>query len=83
VIANYWSLHVFTVSEVVTTKVLMKTIFFGLRLIVKLVHSVESFGIQVYSLGLECPDEDAGPKDSDRSQLIVGVSTPGGPWTDE
>jgi hypothetical protein len=61
----------------------MKTIFFGLRLIVKLVHSVESFGIQVYSLGLECPDEDAGPKDSDRSQLIVGVSTPGGPWTDE
>jgi hypothetical protein len=58
------------VSEVVTTKILMKTIFSGLCLIVKLVHSAESFGIRVYSLATECPDEDTESNDSIRSQLM-------------
>jgi hypothetical protein len=48
----------------------MKTIFSGLRLIVKLVHSAKSFGIRIYSLASECPDEDAEPNDSVRSQLM-------------
>jgi hypothetical protein len=36
----------------------------------KLVHSVEGFGIRVYSLASESPDEDAEPNDSIRSQLM-------------
>jgi hypothetical protein len=58
------------VSEVVTTKILMKSIFSGLRLIMKLMHSAKSFGIRVYSLASECLDVDAEPDDSVRSQLI-------------
>jgi hypothetical protein len=45
----------------------MKTIFSGLRLIVKLVHSAEGFGIRVYSLALESLDKDVEPNDSVRS----------------
>jgi hypothetical protein len=36
----------------------------------KLMHSAKSFGIRVYSLASECPDEDAEPNDSVRSQLM-------------
>jgi hypothetical protein len=48
----------------------MKPIFSGLRLIMKIMHSAKSFGIRVYSLASECPDEDAEPNDSVRSQLM-------------
>src|SRR5688572_16688590 len=48
----------------------MKTIFSGLRLIMKLVHSTEGFSIRVSSLASESPDEDAEPNDSVRSQLM-------------
>jgi hypothetical protein len=52
----------------------MKTIFSGLRLIMKLVHSAEGFGIRVCSLASESPDEDDEPNDSVRSQLMKIVS---------
>jgi hypothetical protein len=48
----------------------MKSIFSGLRLIMKLMHSAKSFGIRVYSLASKCPDVDVEPNDSVRSQLM-------------
>jgi hypothetical protein len=48
----------------------METIFSGLCLIVKLVHSVEGLGIRVYSMASESPDKDTEPNDSVRSQLM-------------
>jgi hypothetical protein len=48
----------------------MQPIFSGLRLVMQLVHSAESFSIRVHSLASKGPDEDAEPNDSVRGQLM-------------
>jgi hypothetical protein len=42
----------------------------GLRLIVQLMHSTESFGIWAHPLASEGPDKDAEPNNSVRIQLM-------------
>jgi hypothetical protein len=48
----------------------MQPVFSSLRLVMQLMHSVESFGIRVYSLASESPDEDTEPNDGIRGQLM-------------
>jgi hypothetical protein len=48
----------------------MKTICPGLRLIVQLMHSIESFGIWSHPLASKGLDKDIEPKNSIRGQLM-------------
>jgi hypothetical protein len=49
-IAKHRGLHILAISEVIITKIFMQSVFSGLRLVVKLMHSAESLSIQVHSL---------------------------------
>jgi hypothetical protein len=48
----------------------MQPVFSGLRLVMQLMHSAESFSIWVHFLASKGPDEDAEPNDSVRGQLM-------------
>jgi hypothetical protein len=48
----------------------MQPVFFGLRLVMQLMHSAESFSIRVHLLALKSLDEDTKPNDSIRGQLM-------------
>jgi hypothetical protein len=48
----------------------MQPIFFGLCLVMQLMHSAESFSIWLHSLTSKGPNVDAEPNDGVRSQLM-------------
>jgi hypothetical protein len=58
------------IHKIVTAKIFMKAICPGLRLIMQLVHSAESFGICTHPLASEGPDIDAESNNSVGSQLM-------------
>jgi hypothetical protein len=53
-----WSLRILVIHKIVATKIFMKTICLGLRLVVQFMHSRECFGIWAHPLASEGPDED-------------------------
>jgi hypothetical protein len=69
-IANYRDLRIFPICEVVAAKVLMKTIRSGLRLVVQLVHLVESFSIRTHTQASERPYVDTKSNDCIGCQLM-------------
>jgi hypothetical protein len=58
------------IRKIVATKIFMKTVCPGLRLVVQLVHSAERFGIWAHPLPSEGPDEDAKPNDGVKGHLM-------------
>jgi hypothetical protein len=58
------------IRKIVATKIFMKIVCPGLRLVVQLVQSTERFGIWAHPLALESPDEDAKSYNGIRGQLM-------------
>jgi hypothetical protein len=54
-VADYRGLGIFSIRKVIETKVLVKAIRSGLRLVVQLMHPTESFSISTHTLASESP----------------------------
>jgi hypothetical protein len=57
-VAKNRSLRILSIHKIVATKILMKAICPGLRLVMQLVHLIESLGIRTHPLALGGPDVD-------------------------
>jgi hypothetical protein len=57
-VAKNWCLRILLIRKIVSTKILMKAICPGLRLVMQLVHPIESFGIRTHPLASEGQDID-------------------------
>jgi hypothetical protein len=69
-VAENWGLRILAIRKIVTSKIFMKTVCPGLRLVVQLVHSTERLGIWAHPLASEGPDEDTKPNNGARGQLM-------------
>jgi hypothetical protein len=69
-VAEDWCLRILSIRKIITTKIFVKTVCPGLRLIVQLMHAVEGFGIWDHPLALKGPDKGVEPNNSVRSQLM-------------
>jgi hypothetical protein len=69
-IANNRGLRIFLLRKIVAAKVPVKAICSSLRLVVKFVHPVESFGIRIHSLASESPYVDTKSNNSIGGQLM-------------
>jgi hypothetical protein len=69
-VAEDWRLRILAIRKIITSKIFVKAICSGLRLVVQLVHSAEGFNICAHPLASEGPNGDAEPNDSVRSQLM-------------